>query len=260
MKKSLILFTGLVTTALVWMGAGSKASATPLTFNGASGTFSASATFDIVGGNLQITLANTSLSDVLTPTSGGGILTALFFDLAPSTTLTPISAALGGSTVFFGPNGGGNVGGEWAFAAGLSGAPGNAGLGSSSSGFGLFGAPNFNGPDLQTPAAVDGLNYGITSAGDNPLTGNTPVTGGSGPNPVALIKSSVIFTLSGNPAFTTIGDYTISNVSFQYGTDLVLDPNITATPVPEPTAGVLLATGMAGGILLLAARRRFSNL
>ena len=248
MMNSRITLTGLATIALICAGASTSTLALPLTFNGVSGTFSASATFDVVGGKLQITLANTSLADVTTPTGGGGILTALFFDLAPTTILTPVSATLGsGSTVFFGPNGGGNVGGEWAYKRGLSGAPGNAGLGTSSSGFGLFGQANFNGANLQGPTAVDGLQYGITSAGDNTANGNAAVTG-----QFALIKSSVVFTLSGNPAFTTINDYTISNLSFQYGTDLLLDPNVIATPVPEPTAGVLLVAGM----LLLAAKRR----
>lgn len=211
-----------------------------VTFTGASGLLSASVNFDVVAGNLQITLDNTSLADVTSPTGGGAILTSVFFDLSPATTLTPVSAMLGlGSTVAFGPNGGGNVGGEWAFGSSLAGAPGNAGLGTSSSGFGLFGQANFNGSNLQGPTAVNGLQYGITSAGDNLATGNAAVTG-----QFALIKSSVVFTLSGNPVFTGIKNYTISNVTFQYGTDLS-EPHVpgilVTTNVPEPTTMSLCA-------------------
>jgi hypothetical protein len=222
----------VVTTAFcIWT---STSALGQLTFVSSNGLRSASATFDVVAGNLQITLNNISTNDVTSPTGGGAILTSVFFDLAPTTTLTPVSAMLGlGSIVHFGSNGGGNMGGEWAFGSGLIGAPGNAGLSTSSTGLGLFGQANFNGSNLQGPTAVDGLQYGITSAGDNVALGNAAVTGG-----FALIQNSVIFTLSGNPVFTTIGDYIISNVSFQYGTDLdePNDPGVfVETNVPEPT-------------------------
>jgi hypothetical protein len=214
------------------------------TFIGTNGLLAAAVDFDVIGGQLQVTLNNTSLADVTAPTAGGAILTGVFFDLTPTTTLTPVSALLGlGSVVYFGPSGGGNVGGEWGYASGLVGAPGNTGLGVSSSGLGLFGQSNFNGPNLQGPTALDGLQYGITSLGDNMTTGNAAVTG-----QFALIKNSVVFTLSGNPTFTTIDDYTISNVSFQYGTSL-LEPNVpgilTTNNIPEPSTmslcGLMLA-------------------
>ena len=225
----------VVTTAFcVWT---STSALGQLTFVSSNGLRSASATFDVVAGNLQITLNNISTNDVTSPTGGGAILTSVFFDLAPTTTLTPVSAMLGlGSVVHFGSNGGGNMGGEWAFESGLIGAPGNAGLGVSSSGLGYFGLANFNGPNLGGPGngAVDGLQYGITAAGDNIATGNAPVTGGN-----ALIQNSVVFTIGGNPVFTTIGDYIISNVSFQYGTSLSEPRDLgvfVETNVPEPTA------------------------
>jgi hypothetical protein len=158
--------------------------------------------------------------------------------------LTPVSATLyGGSTVWFGLDGGGNVGGEWAYVDGLSGAPNGADEGVSSAGLGLFGDANFGGANLQGPTAVNGGPYGITSAGDNPLTGNAAVTGGE-----ALITNSVKFVLSGLPGGWTADAEHISNVSFQYGTTL-LDPNI-----PEPTAFVLAAMGIASAGMLL--RRR----
>jgi hypothetical protein len=208
---------GLIVTAmLILLSATGQASALPL---------SAAASFSMVGGNLQVILTNTDPGDVLIPTQ---VLTALFFDVAGNPTLTPISAALGGSTVFFGPDGGGNVGGEWAYAASLSGAPGGAQQGISSAGFGLFGGANFGGPNLDNPAAVDGLNYGITSAGDNLGSGNAEVTGN-----VPLIQNHVTFLL-GVPDSFTVSD--ISNVHFQYGTAL-------NEVVAEP--GTLLLLGSA---------------
>ena len=97
-----------------------------VTFAEASGSLSASAAFDVVGGNLQVVLTNTSAADVLVPTE---ILTAVYFDIRGNPALTPISALLtAGSTAFFGPTNGGNVGGEWAYAK--SGIPSHERIGS----------------------------------------------------------------------------------------------------------------------------------
>src|SRR5262249_23648073 len=132
---------------------------------------------------------------------------------------------------------GGVVGGEWAYKGALSGGPHSASYGVSSAGLGLFGPGDvFPGSNLSGPASPAGLEFGITSAGDNPATGNSHVIGGDGP----LIKSSVVFTLGGLPAgFDPAAR--ISNVSFQYGTDLS-EPNLPG--VPEPGAGALLAMAM----------------
>jgi hypothetical protein len=239
----------LISTALVAVPA--HAAIVPVTFTGTSGSYAASAAFAVVGGKLQVTLTNTSSADVMAP---GDVLTAVFFDLNPSIALTPISAVLGaGSTVLFGgTDPGGVVGGEWAYKSGLSGAPGNTGLGVSSSGLNLFGPPDlFPGSNLQGPDSPDGVQYGITSAGDNPAIGNAAVTGDN-----ALIQNSVVFMLSGPSNIDPNTD--ISNVHFQYGTALTdtsfpgTSPNPGPSPaaVPEPATiivwSLMFGSGWAG--------------
>ena len=152
-----------------------------------------------------------------------------------------------GSTVFYGPNGGGNVGGEWAYSDNLSGAPGGADEGISSAGFSLFGNANFGVSNLQGPLAVDGMQYGLTSAGDNLTTGNAAVTGN-----FALIQNSVIFELSGIPGgFDPSQAGAITQLSFQYGTALS-EPNFSQVPIPASL--LLLGSGVLG---LTGFRRKF---
>ncbi|HEX2009521.1 MAG TPA: XDD4 family exosortase-dependent surface protein [Roseateles sp.] len=245
----------LVCAALAAVAFAQPASAA-ITFTGVSGDKAASATFDIIAaGSLQVTLTNTSGADTLVPTD---VLTALFF--SSGVVFTPVSATLAaGSSVLYDPQGqpaGGNVGGEWAYGSGLSGTPGGANSGISSSGYGVFGGPNFNGPDLEDPVALDGLQYGIVTAGDDAATGNAGVTGSGG-----LIKNSVVFMLSYSGAFALTD---ISTVSFQYGTSLT-EPNVPCTSncgggggggggggAPEP--GTIALVGLA--LLGAAAARR----
>lgn len=216
------------------------AGAAPITFTATVGSRSASSTFEVAGNDLVVTLTNTSPSDALFPVD---ILTAVFWDVTgPAINLTPVSAVLNtGSVVHFGgTDPGGVVGGEWAYSGVLVGEPAGNDYGISSVGLGLFGPGDlFPGNNLQGPESPDGLQYGITTAGDNVATGNTPVTGAN-----ALIQNSVVLRLSGLPdgfdPATRIG-----NVIWQYGTDLS-DPRI-----PEPTSLALLALGS-----LLAIRRR----
>lgn len=229
----------LALTGIVLLAAEASAS---VTFTGSSGSLSAEATFASSGSDLQVTLTNTSSADVLVPTD---VLTAVFFSIAGNPTLTPLSAVLApGSTVLFGTTDpGGVVGGEWAY---------KSASGVSSTGLGIFGpGDRFPGSNLQGPTSPDGLQYGITSAGDNPSTGNTPVTGTN-----ALIKNSVIFTLGGLPVGFALND--IGDVVFRYGTSLS-EPSFPGTPqVPEP-ASVLTWIGLAGLGLLVAHRRRRST-
>lgn len=225
MKKLVIIGLSLMLVV------GMAVSAWAITFTATNGTLEARADFEIAGGALTVTLSNIAGMDVLVPAD---VLTAIFFDISGNPTLTAVSAVLsGGSSVFYDADGqpaGGVVGGEWAYKAGLSGAPYGATYGISSSGFGLFGQPTFAGANLQDPTAVNGVQYGILSAGDNTATGNSGVTGSGG-----LIKNSVVFTLTGVSSTTEI-----SNVSFQYGTALT-EPNLK---VPEPSTLVLLGAGL----------------
>jgi len=238
MKRKLPLFLFALLFGVSFVSAPSTATAFLFTGQNTSLGLSASADFVQSGNNLILTLTNISTNDVMNPSQ---VLTAVFFDIVGVGTLTPISALLNGSTVYFGPDGGGNVGGEWAYASGLIGAPGGATEGISSTGLGLFGNYNFGGTSLQPPDALNGLNYGITSAGDNLSTGNKPVTGGSRGDPVALIENSVVFTLSGL-AGITLTEGMFQHVSFQYGTSLS-EPNV---PVPEPATMMLLGSGLIG--------------
>ena len=67
--------------------------------------------------------------------------------------------------------------------------------------------------------SVENHNYGITSAGDNPATGDAAVTGQE-----PLVKNSVKFRVKSGVVFDP--KTAISNVSFQYGTSLTADPNL----------------------------------
>ncbi len=101
-----------------------------------------------------------------------------------------------------------------------------------------LGYSNFSG----VSTALDGLGFGLLSAGDNAATGNTGVTG-HGP----LVKDSLMFTLAAPKGFT-LNDLGAS-VVFQYGTSLQ-EPHFMGTDpppsVPEPGTLFLLASGLAG--------------
>ena len=210
-----------------------------LLFSGSSGSLSASASFEIVGGQLQVTLTNTSSADALLPTD---ILTSLFFNVAGDPTLTSISSISGGSTYLNGVQvsaSGTIVGGEWGYLSGLSQYGANSGI--SSSGLGIFGSPTFPGGNLAGPTALDGLQYGITSAGDNLATANGGLAGNE------ITKNSVVFLLGDLPLGFSLND--ITNVTFQYGTALT-EPHFAcdtcSRTVPEPGTLALLACGFAG--------------
>jgi hypothetical protein len=251
------LMQGFAATLFGLLGFVSGANAVLISMS--SGGLAASADFAVVGGNLQVVLTNTSLSDVLVP---GNVLMAVFFDLNGVGVLTPLSATVsGGSTVQYGSFGAGGVGAGWAYKGSLSGLPGGASEGISAAGYSSpsFG-PNGNFGCGANCVAVNGLDYGLLSAGDNTATGNGGVTG-HGP----LIQNSVTFLLSGLPGGFTDEDLNLTNVTFQYGTALANCTGADCNPepcigacqlatVPEPNMPLLIGTALVGWAVV---RRRF---
>jgi hypothetical protein len=178
-------------------------------------------------------------------------LTGIFFDVAGDPALTPLSAIVpGGNFVLVGSTGvdvtpsNRVVGGEWAYLNGLNQIPArNSGI--SSSGLGIFG-PNdlFPGPNLQGPASPGGLEFGVTSAGDNLSTGNGGLSGQD------LIKHSIVFMLGG---FSGEPSARILAVTFQYGT--AEDEPRFDGHIPEPSSLALAALGFLGTLCAARCRR-----
>ena len=208
---------------------------TVMTFSGSSGNLAASATFDLDSSThtLTVLLTNTSTHDVLVPTD---VLTGLFFNTTHP--LTPGQVTTNGS-VFYGSLGDPNTG--WGYKSGVSAQGKNSAISATGAVSGL-GHSDFNG----TNAQLQGLDYGILSAGDNTGTGNAGVTG-HGP----LIKNSVLFTLTAADGFSLseLG----TSVVFQYGTDLSETHYTGTVTTPEPSS--LLVFGSAIGWLGFALRR-----
>ncbi len=195
--------------------------------------------------NLVITLVNTA---TYKPNDPVDILTGVFFSVAGDPNLIPISGLLSsGSEVLYNgslvPVSGGVIGGSWAYANELSGAPAGADEGISATGLGLFGGghlfPGAKIPGDKNPPG--GLPGGLTTLVDDGSNYN----GGLKGRP--LISDGAVFTLGNVPASFTLAD--IANVSFQYGTSLS-EPNIQVVPEPSTIALVL------SGCLLLALIRR----
>ncbi|MCC6487605.1 MAG: hypothetical protein IT364_08890, partial [Candidatus Hydrogenedentes bacterium] len=187
---------------------------------------SATVTFETAGDSLIVTLANTASASAEVPAD---ILTGVFFTWEGDPALDELTATLASGGIVLFPASGdgtdsGQVGGEWAYAHGLTGAPRGANQGISSTGLGLFGDATFAGGNLQGPAAINGLSYGIVPA-TGTAGGNAPLTG-----PNAFIMNSVVFHFDITGLNLSLDD--ISDVSFQYGTSLT-EPSIT-TIVPEP--------------------------
>lgn len=245
--KTQLAAVALAGVCLASFGAG----AAPVTFTGSSTgpggvPVAASATFGISGNTLTITLQNTSGSNAGQDVPGSTI-TGLFFDLTGNPLLTPVSAQVAsGSSIVGAPCsvvtcvGVTNVGGEFGYQA--TSLTGGADRGIASSGYLTTGLPgdlgNFNGVNLDDPASLDGINFGLISAaaGFNP---------NGGLEKVPLIQDEVVFTLTG---VSGLGNVDISHVSFQYGTSLS-ELNVPGTPgrtVPEPDTLALVGLALAG--------------
>ncbi len=237
MKNKRFAILAVVTLFLL---AGSQVAFADLLFTGSSGSLAASANFNITGNTLTITLTNTSPADVLIPSD---VLTGLFFNTGGVSLVTPASASLNGSTAYYGSTTNG-PGEGWVYLSNLNQYGDNAGISASGLG-GVFGNhPCFLASQPQCVSPLDGLNYGILSAGDNTATGNTGVTG-HGP----LFKDSLQFTVTASGlTYADLGN----TVTFQYGTALS-EPHFDS-----PDGGMTLM--LLGGALvaLETLRRRLS--
>lgn len=222
------------------------------------------AEFSATGSNLVIKLSNTALTDVLSVGDAhfqSDLLSAVFFDLTTASLLTLQTAVASGPLGIYqqdssqnsvangtlvlssvanlaapgSTNGGpGSFQGGWQYresASSLSGVSQKRGLGTN--GLGIF-----NGNEVKV---VDNLDYALTSLEDDVTTSqaqqlfNFPV-----------ILNTITFTLSGLPSGFVVDETTVTNVRFQYGTNLT-EPSITDTTgeqppppvggtIPEPTS------------------------
>ena len=236
---------------------------------GADGaSLSASAAFTISGNTLTILLSNIATSDNTSSNQDvpGNLLTGILFDLPDSISLTPQSALIPAGS-FIGQAGEcnpgpcnsstTNVGGEFIYgtsAAFGAGAPSGPDRGIASAGYIGGPAGNFCAlgcPNLDNPAAPNGMNFGIIS-----LDPSFNPNGGLANEPV--IKNSVEFQLliSGG----TLTEDQISHVMFQYGTGfneprLVCCDRPPTERVPGPATAVLLGSAL----LALGAVRRIGS-
>ena len=230
--------------------------------NGETGTsLSASVAFTIdSSGLLRMTLANTGANAV----APSDVLTCVFFHF--DGILSPVSASLEGSTILHGATPwDGNVGGEWGYAAGLKGAPGDATQGVSAAGLGLFGHANFGGEALFTPPPglqLGGLDAGLVSSLQTDVGSNQKIL------KMPLIQDHVVFTFTGMLPAGFDPALDIRNVSFQYGTDLrltnlpgqlLLPPPPALVLIPEPGARTvwgLICSALAAGTCARVLRRK----
>lgn len=230
MKRLLGLVLPVFCMALALSG---YASASAVTYSGSSGGLSASAIFNYTGSTLTVTLTNTSTGDAKDAT---GILLAVLFDT--STTLTPTSASIGGSTVY------GSfvhdVGEGWQYKSGISMHGENSGI--SGAGYGVFGP---DGNFYSTGQKLDGSDYGIAPIGYT-NTGNPSIKD-------PIIQNSITFTLDA-PGFNLneLG----KTIVFQYGTS-TSEPNFTGnlTSTPEPSTMCLVGGGLLTAFMNLRKKR-----
>jgi hypothetical protein len=227
--------------------------------NGSGSGLSASASFTISGTTLTILLTNTDPAPRREAWTRSEVLTGLFFNLGTAADVfTPVSATIAGGALAQGAqctegpcnDSTTNVGGEWGYAFGgvadrdIAGA--NRGIATASY---LNGNANFNGPNLDNSAALNGVDFGILPSTFEDGAGNAPV------DKDPFIRGSSTFVLNIPKGLT---EAMISNVYFQYGTNTNKASFSTSTTstgsttttngmgtVPEPSLFALAAVGFA---------------
>jgi len=206
-------------------------------FDSASGNaLSATATFDITGSDLQITLQNTGAA----ATQPSDVLTILYFNLDGTPTLKPVSATLGSGGSLINPGlDPGSIGGNWQY-MNTSG-PGGATAGISTTGIGQFGpSGNMGG----TTAHLGGVTFGIVDG-----LGNNP----NGGMDRTLVNGSIVFDLTLPTGFDVTS---ITDVGFQYGTSAG-EPFLPVGTVPDGgSTAILLGMALAGIGLFSFVQRR----
>ncbi|MGA7802290.1 MAG: PEP-CTERM sorting domain-containing protein [Gammaproteobacteria bacterium] len=227
---SALLVAGLVGGVTVAQGSPLTVTTTGIQSQTGS-SLAASATFDVLGSQLIVTLDNTSTDDVRAPAD---ILQAIYWNMAQNVTLSLVSATTSSecdfdtSPVSCGAGGtysGNDLTGKYAYSA-------------SPTGIGSAGLNAFGG--------TQGMAWGILSAGDNLNTYNGGMTR-TQHNP--FVKHQTQFTLDiskGNGAYSpsTVGDLGITDVKFNYGTSAYA---LTASvPAPSTLALMPLAVGLMG--------------
>ena len=259
----------MVAVSAFLMFAGPAGADPALHFEG-SGTsgghdFGASADFSVVGSNLVLVLTNTSGQSFSAgdKASDADVLTAVFFDVTGSPTLSDYVAAT--------PTAGSGLiqplslpaptdlrlattAGGWDYDGSISTGVGQR-YGFGTAGLGIFAGGTSNTPNGRPYA------YGLIGSGYATGLGNNAKF-----NAAPLVQNSITFTLGDLPTGFALTSTSISNVRFQYTTALdgfhltdtigeSPDPPLSPAAVPEPSTLVLALCG-AVPLGMIVRRRR----
>ncbi len=221
---------------------------------GSQAGLQAAASFWVSGSQLMVNLANTSSNDVLSPND---ILQAVYWDMASNISLSLTSAIVDQKCSFIGSS-------AYNCVANAIATVGNGNNGSQLANY------KYNGKTTASPTGMRGIgsaglnnfggtgggDWGILSAGDNLATYNGGMVSNS---PYA--KNSATFSLNINKngkSYTPaqVGDLSIKNISFNYGTSYNLLDGALVPPatLPEPTDFALFP--LAIGLMIRSLRKR----